>query len=98
MQVTIDSIEPLDRILPVINALFGVTLALPVTPQRPPAATSRRSHRSQTAQPGKVPARRNKRVDVSASAVREWARSNGHVVSDRGRVADELLEAYRAAH
>ncbi len=30
--------------------------------------------------------------------VREWARSNGHSVSDRGRVSAEILEAYDAAH
>ncbi len=31
-------------------------------------------------------------------AVRDWARSNGHSVSDRGRVSAEILEAYDAAH
>ncbi|KXC06520.1 MULTISPECIES: histone-like nucleoid-structuring protein Lsr2 [Microbacterium] len=31
-------------------------------------------------------------------AVRAWARSNGHTVSTRGRVAKSLLEAYDAAH
>ena len=30
--------------------------------------------------------------------VREWARANGHRVSDRGRVAATVLEAYDAAH
>lgn len=30
--------------------------------------------------------------------VRAWARSAGHVVSDRGRVATEVLRAYEAAH
>ena len=31
------------------------------------------------------------------AAVREWARQNGHQVSDRGRVPARVLEAYRAA-
>lgn len=31
------------------------------------------------------------------SAVREWARANGHEVADRGRIADEIHEAYRKA-
>jgi len=31
-------------------------------------------------------------------AVREWARRNGHKVSDRGRVPASVLEAYNAAH
>ena len=30
-------------------------------------------------------------------AVRAWARENGHKVSDRGRVSQEVLDAYNAA-
>ncbi len=30
--------------------------------------------------------------------IREWARENGHKVSERGRLSSSLLEAYRAAH
>lgn len=37
-----------------------------------------------------------KRRDLTA--VREWARANGYQVSDRGRVAAEILEAYDKAH
>lgn len=32
------------------------------------------------------------------SAVRSWARENGHEVSDRGRVPASVLEAYDAAN
>jgi hypothetical protein len=32
------------------------------------------------------------------SAVREWAKSNGYQVSERGRVPASVLEAYEAAH
>lgn len=32
------------------------------------------------------------------SAVRSWARKNGHEVSDRGRVPASVLEAYDAAN
>jgi hypothetical protein len=32
------------------------------------------------------------------SAVRAWARSNGHQVSDRGRVSAAVQEAYDKAH
>lgn len=32
------------------------------------------------------------------TAVREWARSSGHEVSARGRIAAPILEAYDAAH
>lgn len=31
------------------------------------------------------------------AAVREWARKNGHQVSDRGRVPAKVLEAYQAS-
>ena len=29
--------------------------------------------------------------------IREWARANGHKVSERGRLSSSVLEAYRAA-
>jgi hypothetical protein len=31
-------------------------------------------------------------------AVREWARANGHQVSDRGRISAEIQAAYDKAH
>jgi hypothetical protein len=31
-------------------------------------------------------------------AVREWARQNGHTLSDRGRIPTEVLTAFNAAH
>lgn len=34
----------------------------------------------------------------SARLVRDWARSNGYEVSDRGRVPAEVTAAYEAAH
>ncbi|MSW71652.1 MAG: Lsr2 family protein, partial [Actinobacteria bacterium] len=30
--------------------------------------------------------------------IREWARKNGHTVSDRGRLSGRVVEAYEAAH
>lgn len=46
-----------------------------------------------------VPAtsRRRKNPD-DLSAIREWARANGHTVSDRGRIAGPIVEAYRLAN
>lgn len=35
---------------------------------------------------------------VDTAAVREWARSNGHEVSERGRVSKKIIEAYVAAN
>ena len=37
-----------------------------------------------------------KRTDLGA--VREWARDNGHTVSDRGRISAEVQAAYDKAH
>lgn len=34
----------------------------------------------------------------SAKEIREWARSNGHKVPERGRIPAEVREAYEAAH
>ncbi|GAW48807.1 MULTISPECIES: histone-like nucleoid-structuring protein Lsr2 [unclassified Nocardioides] len=34
----------------------------------------------------------------SAAEIRDWARSNGHDVPDRGRVSAEVREAFAAAH
>ncbi|WP_340289792.1 Lsr2 family DNA-binding protein [Aquipuribacter hungaricus] len=31
-------------------------------------------------------------------AVREWARANGHTVSERGRIKADVVQAYRAAN
>lgn len=35
---------------------------------------------------------------TDTKAVREWARANGHEVSDRGRVPAEIVAAYEAAN
>lgn len=37
-----------------------------------------------------------KRTDLAS--VREWARANGHQVSDRGRISAEIQAAYDKAH
>jgi Lsr2 len=34
----------------------------------------------------------------NAREIREWARSNGHQVPDRGRIPSGVREAYEAAH
>lgn len=41
-------------------------------------------------------ARRSDPGDLAA--IRDWARANGWKVSDRGRIAAEVREAYEAAH
>lgn len=32
------------------------------------------------------------------ASIREWAKQNGHEVSERGRIKADILEAYDAAH
>ena len=44
---------------------------------------------------GGRPPRKSSSVDLAG--VREWARANGHTVSERGRVPAAILEAYSAA-
>ena len=45
----------------------------------------------------RVTARRGGGTDRTAD-IREWARSNGYTVSDRGRIASNIVEAYEKAH
>lgn len=52
------------------------------------------------ASPGAGRSRRNspRKSSVDLGAVREWARANGHTVSDRGRVPGSIVDAYEAAN
>lgn len=50
-----------------------------------------------------APARRGRPAGKAAGSdrvaeIREWARSNGHQVSERGRLSASLVAAYEAAH
>jgi hypothetical protein len=53
---------------------------------------------------GGAPRRNSRRAAASsgngpsAREIRDWARSNGHDVPERGRVSAEVREAYAAAH
>lgn len=57
--------------------------------------------RSVSTSRGAAPARRSGRAagpQRDLADVRAWARSNGHQISERGRVPASILEAYDAAH
>lgn len=41
--------------------------------------------------------RSSSRPNEDLNAIRQWARENGHTVSDRGRIAADIVAAYRAA-
>ena len=58
---------------------------------RAPAAAGRKSARA--SRPAAAGSDRER-----VQAVREWARSNGHTVSERGRLSASVLQAYEAAH
>ena len=61
---------------------------------RPAAgAGARRSSRG-SARPAAASSGDRERVQ----AIREWARSHGHKVSERGRLSSTVIEAYEAAH
>lgn len=46
----------------------------------------------------KSTSRRGASSKEQLSAIREWARKNGHEVSERGRIKAEVIEAFQAAH
>ena len=43
------------------------------------------------------PARKTSGGGTDSSAVREWARANGHTVSERGRISAQVMDAYNAS-
>ena len=47
---------------------------------------------------GRRPAGKSAATGRDLASVREWARANGHKVSDRGRVPASVTEAYNAAN
>jgi hypothetical protein len=107
MQVTIDSAEPMDKVLSVVAALYGVELA--VSPGKaetgggrsasPTPKTARQRRKGATkavAAAGNGP-RRARRAGVAKpdpAAVRNWARANGHTVKGFGRLPAAVIAAY----
>ena len=59
---------------------------------RTPVST-RRSGRTGSARPAAAGSDRER-----VQAIREWARSQGHQVSERGRLSAEVTRAFEAAH
>lgn len=106
MKISIDSTEPLEDVLRVVGAVYGVTLAVATeNPERTQAAGPERSPRRRPAKrrasAPKRGARRgsaNGRSTVGQAQIRSWARENGHTVSDRGRLPAAVLAAYRDAN
>ena len=47
---------------------------------------------------GRTTAAKRRNVGSNAREIRDWARSNGHQVPDRGRIPSTVREAFEAAH
>ena len=108
MQLTIDSNEPLERVLDVVGSLYGVRLA--VSAEAPEALVAAGSRSRRGAAPrarsalsrGKaVPARSHRGRPTAATTsppdsatLRRWAQANGHSVKDRGRIPASVVAAY----
>jgi hypothetical protein len=60
-------------------------------------AVNRKGGPARPARPAS-PARTTSAGVVDTDAVRAWARENGHEVSDKGRIANKVLDAYHAAN
>jgi hypothetical protein len=108
VQLTIDSSESIDKILPAVGAMFGVEVQ--VTPSSTAVATgssaqtqaedkpSSRRRAATKRSPAKQSGSRSRaRKNDDSALVREWARANGFRVADRGRISAEIRNAYRAA-
>jgi hypothetical protein len=105
MQLTIDSTEPLDHVLRVVESLYGVQLSATTKssadkPARSAGAGSAQSRRSgaarkTTASPARSASRNAAKTDPAI--IRSWARANGHAISDRGRVPAAVLAAYKSS-
>lgn len=59
-------------------------------------ATEQRPSRSSQAKTARSGSRTRARADLGA--IRQWAKANGHEVSDRGRIRADVVAAYDAAH
>ena len=108
MQLTIDSTEPLEKVLAVVGSLYGVELVAARAADT--AAAPKAKANANTARPvatrkaggrkRKPSARASRRAPAAKPdpvAVRTWAKANGHDVRDRGRVPAAVLAAYTAA-
>ena len=61
-------------------------------------AGGRRSGRGRTQQRSVAEDRPARASREETAAIRQWARENGHQVSERGRIPKSVVEAYQAAH
>jgi hypothetical protein len=66
---------------------------------RPFIAKARRAQAKQSPKPARSGgARPTGKSNPDTAAIRQWARENGHPVSDRGRIHQDVQKAYYDAH
>jgi hypothetical protein len=111
VQITIDSTEPLEKVLKVIGALYGVTLgeateglvdrgsygAIPRVARTNDKQSRVTSPSAKKTSRSTRSARRQSKTAPDAASVRTWAKANGHPVRNRGRVPASVTAAYLAA-
>ena len=106
MKISIDSAEPLEDVMRVVGAMYGVTLAVAMsdteTQIAPKPTAARAGDRFKAGR--KTTARGNSRRrstarsrKVSAAELRTWAQENGHTVSERGPIPAAVRSAYQDA-
>jgi len=61
-------------------------------------ARSAGSRRSASSSAGSASRKRASSGPSDTQAIREWAQANGHEVGDRGRISNDIREAYSAAN
>ncbi|MDN5768697.1 MAG: Lsr2 family protein [Humibacillus sp.] len=62
------------------------------------ADKARRAHNRPTTRRNTTSTSSTRQHSERLAAIREWAASNGHPVSDRGRIAASVQQAYNDAH
>src|SRR6476646_7680475 len=65
---------------------------------RPVSAARKVSRGNRASGGGRARATGGRMDREQARAIRDWARKNGHAVSDRGRIPASVVEAYESAH
>lgn len=101
----IDDIDASSAEETVVFGLDGVTYEIDLSSANAEALRSdlakwighgRRTGGRRNTSGGAAPRSENSREDLAK--IREWARANGHKVSDRGRISTTVQDAYRKAH
>lgn len=98
MQLTIDSSQKLDDVIRVVGALYNVQLD--VVGSAGSTAVAPRSRARSTSARGSAGRRSNRRTNrrnASTADVRAWAHTNGFQISDRGRISQQVKNAFEAS-